>query len=264
MIGERLVVERRHLGPAGGLVQRERLGENGARLDVRHACPALPRARLERVEQPPPESETARRRRDPHPLDLGRRIGVMLDGAAADRLTVEIGEEESARWRANLVRLRGGADRWIKAPLGASVELGDVFGEAVPGIRMLRVDGQDRDARGDEQPFDLSHGRDQLLPLACAQRLEQRLGEPIRAPVERGTLASAGGREPRDPPPPVILRRGDGDESGGFKCAEQPARVARIKPEPGAQEPHLASGGPDLPEQPSLAERAPAPEEALV
>ena len=130
---------------------------------------------------------------------------------------MEVGHEEGARGRADLVRQRGGADRWVKAAVGASIELGDVFGDAVPGIRVVRVDGQDRDTRRHQQPLDLAHGGDQSLPLVRAQRLEQGFGEPIRASVQRGALASAGGGEPRDAPSPVILGRAHGHEPGGLQ-----------------------------------------------
>jgi hypothetical protein len=46
VVGERLVVERSDLGPAGGAVQGERLGEDCAGLDVRDLRAAGQRARL--------------------------------------------------------------------------------------------------------------------------------------------------------------------------------------------------------------------------
>ena len=104
----------RHLDPAGRAVEGERLGEDRARLDVRDASAAGERARLERLEQAAAEPEPARRRGDPHPLDLGRRVGVVLDGAAADRLAVQVGDEELPGGRPDLVRQRGGADRGSK------------------------------------------------------------------------------------------------------------------------------------------------------
>ena len=84
----------------------------------RNGRATVPGASLERVEQAPSEPEPARSRSDPHPLDLGRRIFVVLDRAAADRLAVEVGDEELARGRAHLVRMRRRADCGIETPLG--------------------------------------------------------------------------------------------------------------------------------------------------
>src|SRR5204863_4869645 len=90
VVGERLVVEWRHLDPARGAVEGHGLGEGGARLDVRDACPAHSSASLEVLEQAPPEAEPACRRREPHALDLGGLTGVVLHGTAPDRLAVQV------------------------------------------------------------------------------------------------------------------------------------------------------------------------------
>ena len=62
MIGERLVVERRYLDPPSRAIERDRLGENVARLDVPDLCAARERASLERFEQVAAEPEPARLR----------------------------------------------------------------------------------------------------------------------------------------------------------------------------------------------------------
>src|SRR4051794_10366053 len=78
VVGERLVVERLDLDPAGRAVQRKRLAEDGARLDPCHPRAAAPRGALQAREQAAPEPEPARRGRDPHALGLARGAGVVL------------------------------------------------------------------------------------------------------------------------------------------------------------------------------------------
>jgi len=46
------------------------------------------------------------------------------------------------------VRKHGRADRRIEATVRAAIELGDVLGQAVASIGVLRVDGGELDARG--------------------------------------------------------------------------------------------------------------------
>src|SRR5256885_1967927 len=77
------------------------------------------------------KAKPARVRRDPHALDLSRLVGVVLDGTAADRLAMQVGDEELSGRGPELMRQRGGANRRIKAALRAAVELGGVLREAV-------------------------------------------------------------------------------------------------------------------------------------
>jgi hypothetical protein len=67
------------------------------------------------------------------------------------------------------VRLSGGAHRRVKAASRAAVELGDVLREAIPGIGMLRIRGDDLHARRGQQAVDAIHRRDQLLALLRTQ-----------------------------------------------------------------------------------------------
>jgi len=60
VVGERLVVERRHLDPPGRSIKGHRFAEDGARLDVRDLRAAGPGARLEVLEQPAAEPQPAR------------------------------------------------------------------------------------------------------------------------------------------------------------------------------------------------------------
>ena len=63
---------------------------------------------LELAEQPPAEPEPSYRVGDPDPFDLRPALGaVVLDRAAADRLTAKIGDEELAAGRSQLVWLGG-------------------------------------------------------------------------------------------------------------------------------------------------------------
>jgi hypothetical protein len=75
----------------------------------------------------------------------------MLDRAAADRLPVQVGDEELAGGWADLLRKGGSADGGIEAARRAAVEFGDVLRQAVPRVRMLRVDRPDLHARRDQQ-----------------------------------------------------------------------------------------------------------------
>lgn len=57
---------------------------------------------------------------------------------------------------------------------------------------------------------------------------------------------------------------GDLDHAGGLQRAQQPAQVPRVQPEAGPQASHLAALTTDFPQQPGLAERAPAAQEPIV
>jgi len=189
---------------------------------------------------------------------------VVLDGAAADRLAVQVHDEELPGGRPHLVRQRGGTDRRVEAALRAPVQLGDVLRDAVPRVGMLGVDGRDLDARRGQQALDLTHGRHQPLLLLCAQRREQRAGELVGALVEQGALGAAGGRQAGNPNPPVAPARRQLDQPGGLERAQQPAQIPRVQPQARPQEPHLAAVEPDLPQQPRLAERPLEVEEVVV
>src|ERR1044072_5153503 len=81
----------------------------------------------ELCEQAATEPQTACSRSDQNALDLRRRAGPVLDGAASDRITAQVGHEELTGLRAHLVRQCRGAVRRVEAALRAPVELGDVL-----------------------------------------------------------------------------------------------------------------------------------------
>src|SRR4051794_27370633 len=72
---------------------------------------------------------------------------MVLDRAAADRLTLEVDDEELAGGWADLLRQGRGADGRTEAARGATVEFGDVLRQAVLRVRMLRGDRPDLHAR---------------------------------------------------------------------------------------------------------------------
>ena len=67
----------------------------------------------------------------------------MLDAAAAERLAIQVHDEELSSGWAHLVRQSRGSDQGVESALRAAVELGDVLREAVLRIRVLRVDRPD-------------------------------------------------------------------------------------------------------------------------
>src|SRR5437660_5379395 len=95
---------------------------------------------------------------------------MVLDGATADRLATQVDDEELAGGRSHFVWQRGRADRRVEMARRAPVELGDVLGQAVPRVAVLRIDRGDLDAGRAQQPLHLAHGRYESLPLPGAQR----------------------------------------------------------------------------------------------
>jgi len=104
MVRKRFVVEGRHFEPSGRRVEGEGFRENSARLEARNLCATPTRACLERLQQTAAESESAHGRRYPHALDLRRRVDVMFDRTAPERLAVDVHDEKPSSRRPDFVR----------------------------------------------------------------------------------------------------------------------------------------------------------------
>ena len=152
----------------------------------------------------------------------------------------------------------------VEGDAAAALELGEVGAQALARVRVLGIDGTDLDHRGGEQPLDVAHRADEPLALPGGERCQQRLGELVAAPVELGQLREARGREPRVADAAVVRAGVDGDHPVALERAQQPAEVARVEPQAGAQRAHLAAVRPDLPQHARLAERPVAGEEVIV
>src|SRR3954454_773709 len=104
-IGERLVVERRHLDVAGRSVERDRLWQHIAGLETRSARSVLAGEPLEVGEEAATEPHAPRRFGDPHALDVRHPARVVLHRAAPDGLAPQVEDDECPVRRTDLVRL---------------------------------------------------------------------------------------------------------------------------------------------------------------
>jgi len=128
---------------------------------------------------------------------------------------------------------------------------------------VLGVDGRDLHAGGYQQPLDIAHRRhESLLPL-IAQRASSDRAKLVGAPVERGAFPAAGACEPRHSDASVGGVRRHLDQTSGLERSQQPAQIARVEPQTGAQQTHLAPAEADLPQQPRLPERPRTTEEPV-
>ncbi len=91
----------------------------------------------------------------------------------------------------------------VEAVLEARAQLVEVLLEAPAGGGAGRVLDLDPEPGGEQQAFDLGHGRDQVLALALAQGGQERGRVLVGALVEEGELGLAGGRQPGRADPPV-------------------------------------------------------------
>ncbi len=108
------------------------------------------------------------------------------------------------------------------------------------------------------------HRRDQSVALGRRERFEQLGGERVAAAVEQRPLLAAEGGQAGGADPAVAGTRADGDQAGGLERAQQPAEVAGVEIEPGAERADVAATFTDLPQQARLAERALACEVVVV
>src|SRR5205807_2264003 len=102
------------------------------------------------------------------------------------------------------------------------------------------------------------------LALLRIQRRQQRLRELVRPLVQRRALAPAGGGQARYSDPLITTASRHLHQPGSLERAQEPAHVPGVEAQAGTQNTHLAALGPDLPQQPSLAEGPGPAEEAMV
>ncbi len=110
----------------------------------------------------------------------------------------------------------------------------------------------------------VGHRGDQPVPLAVAERAENGPGRVVGQPVQFRPLGAPGASQRGHPDPPVGLAPVHRDQAVAGQAVQQPAQVAGVQAEPGAQPPDIAAVRGDLPEQPGLAERAAAGQERVV
>ncbi len=158
VVGVWLVVEGGHLSVPGATVQRDGLCQRLVRLQADNGDPGLHRMALEVMEQSPSEPEAASPAGHPHPLDLGRGTVMQLQGATADGLLAQSGEEQQAGGRSQLVRISRDAEGRVEAGLEALAQLREVLLEAPPSVGSGGISDGDGDHRSHEQALDLGHG----------------------------------------------------------------------------------------------------------
>jgi hypothetical protein len=113
------------------------------------------------VQHPHGKAHAARLRRDPHALDF-RRPGIeQPDRAAADRVPVQTGEQESAPRAGELVAARRAAFCRVEAVREPRCHFGHIEVEAPICIGAVGVFLPDHHRSGGHQELDLGHGRDE-------------------------------------------------------------------------------------------------------
>src|SRR6266700_874854 len=259
-----LAIERGRLAVACRPVQADRLGQGAVGLQPQHADAVRDGAGLQLGQQPAAQAQAADFRGDPHPLDLGGRAGVELQCAAAGRLAVQGRDQEQARGRGHLVVGGGDAPGRVEAAVEAPGQLLDVGPQAAPGLRVPWVTHADHDGRGGQQPLHVGHGGDEPAALTLGERAEKTGGGLFGAAIEFGPFGPSGGGQPRGPEPSVRLVHLDGDQPVVLQRPQQPAQVAGVQVQPGAQVPDVAAVRADLPQQPRLPERAAAGQEGVM
>ena len=101
-------------------------------------------------------------------------------------------------------------------------EVARVGANARPGPRVARRDRLDDHHRGEEQPFNLGHRRDEPFTALLGERFEDRPGEPVRALVKLYPFGPARVGKCGDPYPAIAaerIRRPNRDKSLGFEGA---------------------------------------------
>ena len=128
-------------------------------------------------------------------------------------------DEEHAGRRAQLVGIRGDAQRRIEARVEARAELGEVRIDATSRIGFVGIGRGDLDQARGQQALDVAHRGDEARLLMRVERFEERGRELVAACVEHRSLAAAGAREPRGAHALVGGVRPDGDKSRAFERA---------------------------------------------
>src|SRR5258708_39739786 len=98
MVGVWLLVERGDLGVPGGPVQVDRLGQPPVGFQAEHGYAPLTGVLLEFGQNAPSDTQAAGAGGDPHPFELGRLGAVELQGPAADRFAMNLGQEQETGW----------------------------------------------------------------------------------------------------------------------------------------------------------------------
>ena len=187
-----------------------------------------------------------------------------LQRGAADRAPVQRREDEEPCGRSQLVDARRDASRRIPSGLESRVELVDIRAQAVLRSRIGGVDRSDDDEPGCHEALHLGHRRDQAAALPCAERREQRRGEIVAALVQHGSLGTAGSRESRHANSMVGGVPLDGDHACRLERAQQAADIPGVQPELRPKRADISLAVPEFPEEPRLAERPVACQEAIV
>jgi len=138
VVGVRILPVRWDLGVPAGAVHLDRFGERSVRAEPDDPEPPGRCFAFQSGQQPPAHAQPPRRRGHPHVPDLP---GPGLKGtqrSAADRATVLVGNQEYPRLALHLLRLD--QVRFVKPLRKPLPQLGNVRGQAAPGVGRHRVD----------------------------------------------------------------------------------------------------------------------------
>ena len=106
------------------------------------------------------DSQAARRRRGPHPLDLGGRRVDALQRAAADRFALEARQDQQARRRLKVLDRRREIGRRVVSPLETLGEFAEIAFQAPARLGAGRRFDRDRDGALRKKALLLAHRRD--------------------------------------------------------------------------------------------------------
>jgi hypothetical protein len=112
--------------------------------------------------------------------------------------------QQQTRWRREVGVVGGAGTRRLEAVVETLGQLGVVRTEAVAGVRVARIGRSDADHRRGEQPLDLGHGGGEPVALPVVERMQDRRGQLVGAPIQLGVLGQAGRGQPGGADPAVI------------------------------------------------------------
>ena len=171
-----------------------------------------------------------------------------LQRSAADRLGSQARHEQQTGGWCQVAGVGRDAGRWIEAHVEANVQVREVRPDAeLSGARGGRLD-RDLDQSGGQQLLDRGHRRDQPSAASVVQRIDQRGGQFVAETVELGALGSSGVGEAYDSNALIGGMDAHLDQPLLFEHPQQPAQVARVDIEPGAQRSGVRAVGLDLPQ----------------
>ncbi len=198
------------------------------------------------MQHSPTDSQTPRRRCDPHPLERPDPGLDRLDRTTRHRLTVHARDQELAPRRAQLGVLRRYALARIETLLETRRQLGIVLADA-PARRAARgIDSLHPCPRRAKQPMHFPHRRHQSLPLRLRQRRQNRLGRLVRTAVHLRQLRQPPRRQPGAPRPFVVPPRPHGREPHRHQRLNQSTQIPGIQTEPAPQVAQVGPSGSDL------------------